>query len=245
MSEGLLKERVAIITGGTAGIGLAIARRLAQEGAKLFLFGTNAERGQEAAATIPGSTFFKVNVSKRDEVERAFAEILEKEGQIDILVNNAGITRDVLLMKMSEAQWDEVLDVNLKSAYNTCSLAIRPMMKRRAGKILNISSVVALTGNEGQTNYVASKAGLIGFTKALAREVASRQICVNCIAPGFIETRMTDAIPEKYRELILEKIPFGRQGRPEEIAEAALFLVSDRSSYITGQVLTVDGGMVM
>lgn len=240
-----LKDKVAVITGGTAGIGLAIAQRFSEEGAKLVLIGSSPERGAAALEVLPGARFLAVDVSDKKAVDEAFASIFAEQGSVDILVNNAGIALDGLLMKMSEEQWDRVLDVNLKSAYNTCHAVIRPMMKSRSGKILNMTSVVALTGNEGQTNYSASKAGLIGFTKSLAREVASRQICVNCIAPGYIKTQMTDAIPEKYREMILAKIPFGRQGEPEEIAEAALFLVSDSSNYITGQVLTVDGGMVM
>lgn len=243
---GELQDRVAVVTGGTAGIGRAIALKFASEGAKVIVFGTNIERGEAVAKELgAGGRFVQVDVSKTADVDLAVKQILDEQGQIDILVNNAGITQDGLLMKMSEEQWDRVIEVNLKSAYNTCRPISRAMMRSRRGKIINISSVVGLTGNEGQTNYVASKAGLIGFSKALAREVASRGICVNCIAPGFIETRMTDAIPEKYRELILAKIPFGRQGEPNDIAEAALFLASDRSSYITGQVLTVDGGMVM
>lgn len=243
---GELQNRVAVVTGGTAGIGRAIALKFALEGAKVVIFGTNPERGELVAKELgEGSRFVQVDVSKTADVDQAVKEVLDQYGRIDILVNNAGITQDSLLMKMSEEQWDRVIEVNLKSAYNTCRPISRAMMRAREGSIINVSSVVGLTGNEGQTNYVASKAGLIGFSKALAREVASRKVRVNSIAPGFIETRMTDAIPEKYRELILAKIPFGRQGRPEEIAEAALFLASDRSSYITGQVLTVDGGMVM
>lgn len=239
-----LKEKVAVITGGTAGIGLAIAKRFEEEGATLILIGSNPERGKKALEVVPKAHFVAVDVSSKEAVDKAFADILADHGRIDILVNNAGITRDGLLMKMSEEQWDRVIDVNLKSAFNTCSAAVRPMMKARTGKILNMASVVGLTGNEGQTNYSASKGGLIMFTKSLAREVASRGINVNCIAPGYIQTEMTEAIPEKYRELILAKIPLRRQGQPDEIAEAALFLASDSASYITGQVLTVDGGMV-
>jgi 3-oxoacyl-[acyl-carrier protein] reductase len=243
---GELQGKVAIVTGGTAGIGRAIALKFASEGAKVIVFGTSPERGEAVAKELgEGGQFMRVDVSKTDEVDQAVKEILAQHEKIDILVNNAGITQDGLLMKMTEEQWDRVIEVNLKSAFNTCRPVSRAMMRAREGSIINVSSVVGLTGNAGQTNYVASKAGLIGFSKALALEVASRKVRVNSIAPGFIETRMTDAIPEKYRELILTKIPFGRQGRPEEIAEAALFLASDRSSYITGQVLTVDGGMVM
>lgn len=249
----LLKGKHALITGGTAGIGKEIALAFARAGAHVAIFGTNAERSAQVVAELnqvkisDDQTFTAemVNVSDTKAIEAAVQKLVAAWGKIDILVNNAGITRDGLLMKMSEGDWDEVIDVNLKSVYNTCQALIRPMMKARAGKIINISSVVGLTGNAGQVNYAASKSGMIGFTKALAQEVATRNICVNCIAPGFIETRMTDALTDAQKEGIMKKIPMGRLGQPEEIAKAALFLASNLSDYVTGQVLTVDGGMVM
>lgn len=249
----LLKDKKALITGGTAGIGKEIALAFAKAGAHVAIFGTNEQRANEvlqelkAAASFPEQQFFSfiVNVSENDKVEEAIQKLLNLFGALDILVNNAGITRDGLLMKMSEEDWDSVLDVNLKSVYNTCKSVIRAMIKARRGKIINISSVVGLTGNAGQVNYAASKSGMIGFTKALALEVAPRDICVNCIAPGFIKTRMTDALNESQQEGILKKIPMGRMGSSSDIANAAVFLASSSSDYITGQVLTVDGGMVM
>lgn len=249
----LLKDKKALITGGTAGIGKEIALRYAREGAHVAIFGTNAERAAEMlkeleqARVSPEQKFFAeiVNVSDKKAVEDAIQHLLTHFGAFDILVNNAGITRDNLLMRMSEQDWDEVMGVNLKSIFNTCQTLIRPMLKAKGGKIINISSVVGLTGNAGQVNYAASKSGMIGFTKALAQELASRGICVNCIAPGFIMTRMTDVLTEPQKESILKKIPMGRMGSPQEIADAAVFLASHLSNYITGQVLTVDGGMVM
>lgn len=242
-----------MITGGTAGIGKEIALAFAKQGADVAIFGTNAERSSqvlselEQARISPEQKFesFLVNVSEKSSVEGAIQQLLAKWGQIDILVNNAGITRDGLLMRMSEEDWDQVIDVNLKSVYNTCQALVRPMIKAKGGKIINISSVVGLTGNAGQANYAASKSGMIGFTKALALELATRNICVNCIAPGFIETRMTDVLNEGQKEGILKKIPMGRMGGPQDIANAAIFLASHLSDYVTGQVLTVDGGMVM
>ncbi len=249
----LLKDKKALITGGTAGIGKEIALRYAREGAHVAIFGTNAERSAEVlkeleqARVSPEQKFFTeiVNVSDKQAVEASIQHLLTHFGTFDILVNNAGITRDNLLMRMSESDWDEVMDVNLKSIFNTCQTLIRPMLKARSGKIINISSVVGLTGNAGQVNYAASKSGMIGFTKALAQELATRGICVNCIAPGFIKTRMTDTLTDQQREGILKKIPMGRMGSPDEIADAAVFLGCHLSNYITGQVLTVDGGMVM
>ncbi len=249
----LLEGKKAIITGGTAGIGREIAKAFASKGAHVVVFGTNEERAQETLGELErcrateGQKFAKkiVDVASKSSVTEAIASLLVDFGPIDILVNNAGITRDGLLMKMSEEDWDAVLDTNLKSVYNTCQNVIRGMLKERSGKIINISSVVGIVGNPGQTNYVASKAGMIGFTKALALEVASRGICVNCIAPGFIQTRMTDVLTEAQKEAILKKIPMGRLGNCEDIANAAVFLASSLSNYITGQVLTVDGGMVM
>jgi 3-oxoacyl-[acyl-carrier protein] reductase len=249
----LLKAKKALITGGTAGIGKEIALEFVKQGADVAIFGTNAERAAqvvqelEQAKSFPEQRIesFIVNVSEKSSVESAIQQLLGKWGQIDVLVNNAGITRDGLLMRMSEEDWDQVIDVNLKSVYNTCQALVRPMIKAKGGKIINISSVVGLTGNAGQANYAASKSGMIGFTKALAQELATRNVCVNCIAPGFIQTRMTDVLTEGQKEGILKKIPMGRLGDPRDIANAAVFLASNLSDYVTGQVLTVDGGMVM
>ena len=249
----LLKGKNVIITGGTAGIGKQIALTFALQGANVAIFGRSEERAKqvieelEKAKIFPDQEFHAeiVNVGDKASIESAIQDLLSKWGQIDILINNAGITRDGFLMKMKESDWDEVIEINLKSVYNTCQALVRPMMKARSGKIINISSVVGLTGNAGQVNYAASKSGIVGFTKALAQELATRGICVNCIAPGFIDTSMTGALNETQKESILRKIPMGRIGDPEEIANAALFFASDMSSYVTGQVLTVDGGMVM
>jgi 3-oxoacyl-[acyl-carrier protein] reductase len=247
----LITGQTAIVTGGTAGIGKAIALKFAENGARVIVFGTHAERGKrvvEQVGQISGAhaaEFYAVDVAKTQDVDQAIKKILETHGHVDILVNNAGITRDQLLMKMSEEDWDLVMDVNVKSCYNTCRALVRSLLKAKKGKIINMSSVVGLTGNAGQGNYSASKAAIIGFTKALAKELASRNIHVNCIAPGFIETNMTDVLTETQRESTLAKIPLGRLGNPVDIANVALFLASPLSDYITGQVFTVDGGMVM
>ncbi|MDN3506198.1 MAG: 3-oxoacyl-ACP reductase FabG [Simkaniaceae bacterium] len=249
----LLKGKNVLITGATAGIGKQIALTFAEQGAHVAIFGTNKERAEQVLSELKTHQISEdqkfiaeiVNVADKQSIDAAIQDILEKWGSIDVLINNAGITRDGLLMKMSEEHWDEVIDVNLKSVFNTCQALVRPMMKARCGKIINISSVVGLTGNAGQVNYSASKSGVVGFTKSLAQELATRGICVNCIAPGFIETRMTDSLTDGQKEGILKKIPMGRIGNAKEIASAALFLASDMSSYMTGQVLTVDGGMVM
>lgn len=249
----LLKSKNALITGGTAGIGREIAIAFARQGASVCVFGTNEQRAREVVLEMeqvkinPDQRFAFdiVDVSDTKAVQAAIRRLLENWVQIDILVNNAGITRDNLLMKMSEEDWDAVIDVNLKSVYNTCQALARPMIKAKCGKIINISSVIGLTGNAGQVNYAASKSGIIGFTKALAQELATRNIMVNCIAPGFINTRMTDALTDLQKQGILDEIPLGRIGCPEDIAHAAVFLASRWSDYITGQVLTVDGGMVM
>jgi 3-oxoacyl-[acyl-carrier protein] reductase len=249
----LLKGKKTLVTGGTAGIGKGIALEFARQGASVVIFGTNAERAAEVVAELeterkgPEQQFlsFLVNVADTAAVAHTLAQVLGSLGEVDILVNNAGITRDQLLMRMSEPDWDLVIDVNLKSLYNLCHQLVRPMMKARSGKIINIASVVGLTGNAGQTNYAASKAGMIGFTKALALEVATRNICVNCIAPGFIATAMTDVLTDAQKESILKTVPMGKLGTPQDIANAAVFLASHLSDYMTGQVITVDGGMVM
>jgi 3-oxoacyl-[acyl-carrier protein] reductase len=247
----LLEGKTAIITGGNAGIGKAIAERFAKEGANIIILATNQERGEATVLHLQSlnpsikAKFFKVNVSLTKEVDATVADILKEFPSIDILINNAGIVRDTLLMKMSEDDWDTVLNVNLKSVYNTCHALVRNFIKARKGKIINITSVVGLTGNAGQANYAASKSGMIGFTKSLAKELATRGINVNCIAPGFIETEMTDALNDEQKKAILSQVPMNRLGSSDEIASAALFLASDLANYITGQTLTVDGGMVM
>ncbi|HAB98384.1 MAG TPA: 3-oxoacyl-ACP reductase [Parachlamydiales bacterium] len=249
----LLKNKSAIVTGGTAGIGQAIALLYAHNGADVAVFGTNAERAQQTLHELEKHrvsaeqkfSVHLVNVSQFKEVEETIQKILSDWGKVDILVNNAGITRDNLLMRMSEQDWDLVLDVNLKSVYNTCRVLARSMMKAKSGAIINISSVIGLTGNAGQVNYAASKSGMIGFTKSLAKELASRNVRANCVAPGYIETQMTEGLPEQVKGQILANIPLGRIGSPQDIAQAALYLASDLSSYVTGQVIAVDGGMVM
>jgi len=241
-----LRGKWAVVTGATKGIGKGIAEALASHGAHVVVVGTNAERGEAVAKSLGGNSFFKaLDVSSFEACHTFIDEVLEKTGRVDILINNAGITRDNLLMKMSEEDWDRVIDVNLKSVFNLSHALVRPMLKAKRGKIINIASVVGLTGNAGQVNYSASKAGVIGATKSLAQEMAPRGICVNCIAPGFIETEMTGVLSEKVRDAILNKIPMKRMGNTNEIANAVLFLSSELSDYITGQVLTVDGGMVM
>ena len=240
----LLENKVALITGASRGIGKSIATLFAKEGARVIIVATNEEKAKQTAEEI-GASYRIADVSKKGEVDQLVANILAEYGSIDILVNNAGITRDGLLMKMSEKDYDDVLAVNLKSVYNTCQALTRPFLKARKGKIINISSVIGLMGNAGQTNYAASKAGMIGFSKSLALELGSRGINVNCIAPGFIETDMTNALTEEQKTAIMQKVPLQRLGRAEEIAAAALFLASAHSDYITGQTLTVDGGMVM
>lgn len=242
----LLENKIALITGGSSGIGLAIAKKFAEQGAKVIIFGQNEEKGRKAVSEIgDDASFQSVDVSKTDAVELAIKEILAREGKVDILVNNAGITRDELMMKIKESDWDDVMDTNAKSCFNTSRALARPMLKARQGKIINVSSVIGLIGNAGQVNYAASKGAIIAMTKAMALEFASRSIQVNCIAPGFVDTQMTGVLTESQKESILTKIPLGRMGFPEEIANAALFLASSLSDYITGQVLTVDGGMVM
>lgn len=246
-----LENQVAVITGGTAGIGKAIAYKLAEEGAKIVIFGTNTEKGTQAVDEIRTQVkhddiyFYPVDVSQTAVVDETLKKIYEKFGQIDILVNNAGITADQLLMKMTEEEWDRVLDINLKSCFNTCKAVVRSMMKARKGRIINISSVVGLMGNAGQSNYAASKAGMIGFTKSLAKELAGRNILVNCVAPGFVNSNMTNKLNDAQKESILKEIPLGRMGEPHEIANIVWFLSGPMSEYITGQVFAVDGGMTM
>ncbi len=245
---GLVRDKVALITGGTSGLGKAIALAYAKSSAKVVVFGTNQERLEEVARLVKDAKaqFLGklVDVSDKKAVEEAVKTSRETFGPVEILINCAGITRDGLLLRMSEEDWDAVLDINLKSVFLTSQAVLRDMMKARKGKIINISSVVGLTGNAGQVNYSASKHGMVGFTKSLAKEVASRNICVNCIAPGFFNTRMTQSLPEEQIKAILSRIPMKRMGEDRDIANAALFLGSDMSNYMTGQVLTIDGGMI-
>jgi 3-oxoacyl-[acyl-carrier protein] reductase len=241
-----LTGKTAFVTGSTRGIGLAIARTLYGAGAKVAIVGRDTRRAHDIAAELGDrAAAASCDVAVADQVEAALAAAEAALGPIEILVNNAGLTRDNILLRLTDADWDAVLDANLKGAFHTTRAAIKGMMKRRAGRIVNITSIVGLTGNKGQANYAASKAGLIGFTKSVAKEYASRGILVNCIAPGFIDTDMTGALPDAARASLLQSIALGRLGRPEEVAAVVLFLVSDLAGYITGQVLVVDGGMVI
>jgi 3-oxoacyl-[acyl-carrier protein] reductase len=244
-----LAGKVALITGAAQGIGKAVALLLARHGADIVVADINLERAEETVKEIQGlgrrAIAMKVDVANLDQVERMVEAILEKFGKIDILVNNAGIARDKLVLRMTEEDWDAVLNINLKGTFHCTKAVVRHMSKQRSGKIVSIASVVGEMGNAGQANYAASKAGVIGFTKTIAREFAQRGINVNAIAPGYIETPMTDALPEKAKEELKRLIPTERLGQPEDVAEAVLFLVSEASSYITGQVLNVNGGIYM
>ena len=244
-----LKDKVAVVTGASRGIGRGIALRLAAEGAKVVVTATTLEGAQKTAEAIQqngGEALpVQVNVADAESVANLFKTVLDQYGRVDILVNNAGITRDNLLVRMSHEEWQAVLDVNLTGVFNCIKAVTRTMMKQRAGKIINISSVVGEIGNAGQANYSAAKAGIIGLTKSVAKELASRNIQVNCVAPGYIQTDMTEQIPESAREQLLNAIPAGRMGTPEDVAALVVFLASSDSDYITGQVMNVDGGMVM
>jgi 3-oxoacyl-[acyl-carrier protein] reductase len=241
-----LSGQVALVTGSTRGIGRAIAEVLHAAGAKVAVVGRNAEQaGAVAKAMGERAAGFGCDVAQAAQVEALIAGAEQALGPIGILVNNAGLTRDNLLLRLSEQDWDEVLAANLKGAFLTSRAVIKGMMKRRQGRIINITSIVGITGNKGQANYAASKAGLIGFTKSVAREYASRNVLVNCIAPGYIETDMTAALPPESRDALLGQIALGRLGRPADVAGAVLFLASELASYMTGQVLIVDGGMVV
>ncbi|GIU12637.1 MULTISPECIES: 3-oxoacyl-ACP reductase FabG [unclassified Shewanella] len=241
-----LTGKVALVTGASRGIGRAVAETLVSAGAVVIGTATS-ERGAEAIQAYLGDKGhgLVLNVTDADSVKALFETIKERAGDVDILVNNAGITRDNLLMRMKDDEWNDILDTNLTSIFRTSKAVMRPMMKKRNGRIINIGSVVGTMGNAGQTNYSAAKAGLIGFTKSLAREVASRQITVNAIAPGFIQTDMTDELTEEQQQAIMSQVPMERLGQAQEIAHAVLFLASDSAAYITGETLHVNGGMYM
>jgi len=246
----MLTGKVALVTGASRGIGKAIALRLAEAGADVVVNYAGSEAAaQETVAKIKElgrqAIMIRANVGNAEEVENMVKETLDHMGKLDILVNNAGITRDNLLMRMKEEEWDEVININLKGVFNCIKAVTRPMMKQRSGRIINITSVVGVLGNAGQANYVAAKAGVIGLTKTTARELASRGITVNAVAPGFIETDMTAVLPEDVKTSLLGQIPLGRLGAADEIAKAVRFLASDDASYMTGQTLHVDGGMYM
>ncbi len=245
-----LKGKTALVTGGTSGIGQQIVKTLLLAGANVIFMGTNLQRGEATLAECQmlvksgqKIVFKQVDVANFVFVQEIVGQLYRDFEHIDILVNCAGITKDKLLLKMTEEDWDAVIDVNLKSAFNLCKGVIRQMMKNRYGKIINISSVVGLTGNPGQVNYSASKSGMIGFTQSLAKELASRNICVNCIAPGFIATKMTDELNDEQKQALFGKIPLAKFGKPEDVANLVLFLSSSLSDYITGEVIAVDGGM--
>ncbi len=242
-----LPEKVALVTGGSRGIGYAIARALTDAGAHVALVGRDGAKAREAAGSLGDSAArgFACDVTHAAEVESTVGDIEREFGRIDILVNNAGTTRDNLLFRIGEEDWSTVLDTNLKGAFLVTKHAARGMIKRRWGRIINISSVVGISGNKGQANYSASKAGLIGLTKAAAKELASRNVLVNAVAPGFIDTELTRRINREARDVLLAAIPLGRLGHGADVAAAVLFLASEFASYITGQVLVVDGGMVL
>ena len=246
----MLAGKVALVTGASRGIGKAIACKLAREGAKVIInYNGSKEKAEAVKSEIEAAggqaEVYQSDVSDYTACETFIQTVIKEEGSLDILVNNAGITKDGLLMKMSEEDFDKVLDTNLKGAFNTIRFASRQMLRQKGGRIINMSSVVGVSGNAGQANYAASKAGVIGLTKAAARELASRGITVNAIAPGFIETDMTDVLSDKVKEASEAQIPLGHFGKPEDVAAAAAFLASEEAGYITGQVLHVDGGMCM
>ncbi|MBP7830959.1 MAG: 3-oxoacyl-[acyl-carrier-protein] reductase [Kiritimatiellae bacterium] len=246
---GQLDGKIALVTGAARGIGQAIALKLASEGADLALCDVQADWLAETAGKVAAlgrrAECIAVDVSKPAEVQAAVEQAEKAFGRIDILVNNAGITRDTFLVRMSEEDWDQVLDINLKGAFLFTKAAARGMMKQRRGAIVNVASIIGLIGNAGQCNYSASKAGLIALTKSVARELASRGVRANAVAPGFIQTRMTDQLTDELKKKMLDAIPLGRFGQPEDVANVVMYLASDAASYVTGQVLTVCGGMVM
>ncbi|MFA6358112.1 MAG: 3-oxoacyl-[acyl-carrier-protein] reductase [Candidatus Omnitrophota bacterium] len=244
-----LKDKVALITGGARGIGQAIAMTFAREGADIVVADVNLEIAQKTASEIESlgrkALALEMDVTNYEKVEEGLNKILDKMGKVDILVNNAGITKDNLLLRMSQSDWDAVINVNLKGTFNCIKAVTRPMIKQRSGRIISIASIIGLMGNPGQANYAASKAGIIALTKTIAKELASRNINANAVAPGFIQTEMTAKLPEDIKKKMLEAIPLGKLGTPDDVANICLFLASEESSYVTGQVITVDGGMVM
>lgn len=245
---GLLDGKTALVTGGSRGIGAAIARRFAEQGANVAFTYRSSSAEAEALAASLSELGVTVKAYQSDAADYQAAEALVKDvldafGQVDILVNNAGITRDTLMLRMTEAHWDDVMETNLKSIFNLTKHLIRPMMKNRSGAIINLSSIVGMTGNAGQANYAASKAGIIGFTKSIAKEMGSRNIRCNAVAPGFIETDMTDALDEKVKAGYLQNIPLNRLGKAEEVADVCVFLGSDLSAYVSGQVISVCGAL--
>ncbi|MFA4853795.1 MAG: 3-oxoacyl-[acyl-carrier-protein] reductase [Candidatus Omnitrophota bacterium] len=244
-----LKDKVALITGGARGIGRAIALTFAKEGADIVVADVNLEIAQKTAMEIEvlgrKALALEMDVTNYEKVEEGINKILDKMGKVDILVNNAGITKDNLLLRMSQADWDAVINVNLKGTFNCIKAVCRPMIKQRSGRIISIASIIGLMGNPGQANYAASKAGIIALTKTVAKELASRNINANAVAPGFIQTEMTAGLAEDIKKKMLEAIPLAKLGTPGDVANLCLFLASDESSYITGQTITIDGGMVM
>ncbi|MCE8423627.1 MAG: 3-oxoacyl-[acyl-carrier-protein] reductase [Candidatus Methanoperedens sp.] len=244
-----LKDKVTIITGAGSGIGRETAILFAKEGSKIVIADVNEKAGLEVAETIKnegGEAFFSIlDVSNRAQIRQVVKDTIDKYGKIDVLINNAGIIQDALIVKMTEEQWDRVISINLKGPFNCIQAVVEPMINQGSGVILNISSIVALYGNVGQANYVATKSGLIGITKTLAKELGKKGIRVNAVAPGFIITPMTAGMPDKILEMMKEKTPLKRLGKPIDIANALLFLASDESSYVNGVVLSVDGGMVL
>ncbi|MBB6217811.1 3-oxoacyl-[acyl-carrier protein] reductase [Anaerosolibacter carboniphilus] len=245
-----LLGKTAVVTGGSRGIGRAIALKLAEMGANIVVNYTSApQKAEEVVALVKEmgreAVAIQANVSDSEQIQKMMQEVEERFSTIDILINNAGITRDTLLMKMKDEDWDQVMEINLKGTFNCTKAVTRKMMKQRSGKIVNIASVVGVMGNVGQANYAASKAGIIGFTKSVAKELATRGINVNAVAPGFIQTEMTDVLTEEVKEVLMNNIPMKQLGTPEDVANVVAFLCSDAAKYITGQVLHVDGGMVM
>ena len=244
-----LSDKVAIITGASQGIGRTMAIVFGESGANVICVARSEDKIKELSSEIENKGGLAIpiacDIGDGNAFSNTIKSVVDQFGKLDILINNAGITRDALLMRMNESQWDEVIQTNLKGAFFGMKAAIRPMMKNKFGRIINITSIVGLTGNPGQANYAASKAGLIGMTQSIAKEVGSRGITVNCIAPGWIDTEMTEELPENSKRDLLDRIPIGKIGKPENIAHAAVFLASDEASYITGQTITVDGGRVI
>ena len=244
-----LKDHVVLVTGSTRGIGKEIAATFAREGAKVIVCGTNEGLSRSVTEEIRREGFsaenFTCDVTKLENVEKMVNKILDKFNRIDILVNNAGVTRDNLILRMKENDWDAVMNVNLKGTFNCTKIVAKAMLKAQKGKIINIASIIGITGNSGQANYAASKAGIIGFTKSVARELASRGITANAVAPGYIQTEMTDKLNEKTRDALLKNIPLQKLGTPQDVAGVCVFLASNEADYITGQTIIVDGGMAI